>query len=279
ILIKENKKMAELSNHLKKSIHEIDEEMVEKENYTELFFELFSNKIGDPFDQERIKEIEKEGANRYEQELPPGYKDASKDDSHVRTFRNVWYHKKYGDLIIWNQILDYVKENDNLKNVVFVTEDKKADWMYIVHDKKIGPRIELKSELLSKADANLIMLDTNNFLMQVNRNTEKLIQSVSERNNYVHSIDDLHDLRALSYMKNEFIDLRREIFKIENMINKLSENKDKLNYLMEKDNSQIDPNYTKILDKEIRDLNYKRQVMMDRLNQLDKDIHLLELKK
>lgn len=59
-----------------------------------------------------------EGKARYGKKdpVPPGFKDAKNKDG-VR---------KYSDLIIWKEVLHYAK--DNRRNVVFVTDDMKADW-------------------------------------------------------------------------------------------------------------------------------------------------------
>ena len=57
-----------------------------------------------------------EGEERYKKETPPGFKDAKNKDG-VR---------KYSDLIIWMEMLRYAKTNH--KNIIFVTDDVKADW-------------------------------------------------------------------------------------------------------------------------------------------------------
>ena len=57
-----------------------------------------------------------EGEKRYKKEIPPGFKDAKNKDG-VR---------KYSDFIIWMEILRYAKTTH--KNIIFVTDDVKADW-------------------------------------------------------------------------------------------------------------------------------------------------------
>lgn len=57
-----------------------------------------------------------EGEMRYKSEIPPGFKDAKNKDG-VR---------KYSDLILWEETLRYAK--NNLTNIIFVTDDVKADW-------------------------------------------------------------------------------------------------------------------------------------------------------
>lgn len=57
-----------------------------------------------------------EGEKRYKKEVPPGFKDAKNKDG-VR---------KYSDLILWKEILRFAKGKS--KDIVFVTDDVKADW-------------------------------------------------------------------------------------------------------------------------------------------------------
>ena len=66
--------------------------------------------------QEEIYNWCDEGEKRYKKQLPPGFMDA-KDKDGVR---------KYSDLILWKEILKYAKTEE--KDIVFVTDDVKADW-------------------------------------------------------------------------------------------------------------------------------------------------------
>lgn len=53
---------------------------------------------------------------RYKDQVPPGFMDGKNKDG-VR---------KYSDLIIWKEILNYARNQE--KDIVFVTDDVKADW-------------------------------------------------------------------------------------------------------------------------------------------------------
>ncbi|MCY7433226.1 PIN-like domain-containing protein [Bacillus safensis] len=59
-----------------------------------------------------LVELEKEGNERFKNNIPPGHKDKTKEEN------------KYGDYIIWATILE-LKED-----VVFVSSDEKKDWLY-----------------------------------------------------------------------------------------------------------------------------------------------------
>ena len=84
---------------------------------------------GVSFSFSQIKEIVKEGIFRYANQIGPGYKDAE-------TKTGV---RQYGDLIIWKEILRYAKEQK--KDIIFVTNDSKADWV-IVDETKKDPKTE-----------------------------------------------------------------------------------------------------------------------------------------
>jgi hypothetical protein len=62
------------------------------------------------------KSINSESESRYQNRIPPGFKDKFKDNNNI------------GDLIIWNEILDYCNK-ENYSNAIFLTLDNKPDWI------------------------------------------------------------------------------------------------------------------------------------------------------
>ncbi|OUI77748.1 hypothetical protein HK18_03140 [Commensalibacter intestini] len=89
--------------------------------------ELYSNdKIGKPFTRSELDELYKEGELRFRHGVPPGYKDKKKDE--IYHHRGIIYHSKFGDLILYKQILEYCKAH-HIKNVILVSEDNKEDWV------------------------------------------------------------------------------------------------------------------------------------------------------
>jgi len=90
-----------------------------------------------------------EGEERYKKEIPPGFKDAKKKTG----------IKKYSDFIIWKEILRFSNENE--KNLIFVTEDMKADWWESENGKK-----QFHSQLItefSKTGQKLVPMTTQLF--------------------------------------------------------------------------------------------------------------------
>lgn len=98
----------------------------------EKLYDLYEGKTGEAYSDEKLNEIYTIGENRYAKNTPPGFKDVKKDDN------------KFGDLIIWFQMMDYCKDNNC--PLVFVTNDQKEDWWQIYKGKKYGPRHELRAE-------------------------------------------------------------------------------------------------------------------------------------
>ncbi|MFB5588483.1 PIN-like domain-containing protein [Bacillus cereus] len=97
---------------------------------------LNSGKVGDVIDLVSLMEIIKEGELRYKYNLPPGFKDADKEEG----------IDKFGDLILWKEIIKRAGEISE-KNIIFVTSDTKSDWFFKNKKNEImNPREELISE-------------------------------------------------------------------------------------------------------------------------------------
>ena len=97
-------------------------------------FKIFNCfQVGEEYSFGELREIAKEGYERYDLEIPPGYKDKTAKQG----------IRKYGDLIIWKQIIDYA--NNNQKNIILINNDTKEDW-WDKNPKKPKPREELIKE-------------------------------------------------------------------------------------------------------------------------------------
>ncbi|WP_435924985.1 PIN-like domain-containing protein [Paenibacillus sp. DYY-L-2] len=129
---------------------------------------IFDNKIGQEYTQEKLDEIYKQGAYRYENDIPPGHKDKGKGTN--STVNNgLKYIDKYGDLIFWLQILDKSKEK-SVKSVILITDDKKEDWVYIIKGERKGPQPELVHEFMRETGGKRFYLyNTEQFLKYANR--------------------------------------------------------------------------------------------------------------
>ena len=175
---------------------------------------LFLDKIGEEPSEEFLNKIYEEGENRYSRKIPPGYKDSNKEKSPEEAtflFNGIEYQRKFGDLIIWKQIIFYSKNSDTLKNVVFITDDSKEDWWELIESrgkKVIGARPELKNEIYKEAEIeNFKMYHTNDFLTDAEKYydisiDENAIDEATEHlNQSTYSVLDKMNISALDEYK------------------------------------------------------------------------------
>lgn len=132
---------------------------------------FLDDKILPGFSKERIAEIEKDGAERYQLHIPPGHEDKDKVTN------------KYGDLIIWKELLEFASEHQD-SSIVLVSRDLKEDWITKINGKKWGPRVELLKEFHEKNPNTLLMYTLVDFIRYANTDTNildaKEMQSVAD---------------------------------------------------------------------------------------------------
>ncbi|RLD00722.1 MAG: hypothetical protein DRI65_16205 [Chloroflexota bacterium] len=146
----------------KEFLEELDELQKKQQDLTdfdplrEKLEHIFNEHVGSPpVDQEAIDKIHKDGEYRFNFNIPPGFQDNDKGNDEIDEFLSggILYKRKYGDLIVWKQILDHAKST-NTKSLIFVTDDSKEDWWLKVNSdgpKTIGPRPELTDEITIEA--------------------------------------------------------------------------------------------------------------------------------
>ncbi len=133
---------------------------------------LFESKVGDkPESQVWLDNLYKEGAERFKNKVPPGFKDAGKgkkdEDTHFY-YEGLNYERQFGDLIIWKQIIKKSQE-EGVKNVIFVTDDAKDDWWYKINSngkKVVGPLAELQAEIYSESNIDSFHMYSTSMFMK-----------------------------------------------------------------------------------------------------------------
>ncbi|MCC5612961.1 PIN domain-containing protein [Nostoc sp. CHAB 5834] len=150
---------------------------------------IFEDKVDEGYDEKKTLSIINEGKTRYDNNIPPGYKDKKKDDS-----------SKYGDLIIWFQIIDKAKKEK--KPIIFVTEDNKEDWwLFLKNGMIFGPRQELIQEIWIKSGVMFHMYSIENFI----EHSSKYLEIT---NNEV-AIEEIRNFESEQVQK-EFINQRNQ---------------------------------------------------------------------
>lgn len=122
--------------------------------------DIIDGAVGKPFTDEELEAIYIEGAKRYNEKIPPGYKDKGQKQG----------NEIYGDLIIWKEICRKAKEID--KQIILVTGDVKEDWFQIVLGKTVGPRPELIDEMRKQKDILFYIYPTDVFLRRAKDDLE-----------------------------------------------------------------------------------------------------------
>ncbi|WP_214784448.1 PIN-like domain-containing protein [Exiguobacterium sp. s183] len=149
---KTNEKIKELFGMI-----DLEKDLIEE------FEEIFKDRIGECYTPEVLSTKLSDAESRFEKLIPPGFEDRKKKDTIY--YNGLEIPEKFGDLILWYQILDRAKD-EAINKVVFITDDQKDDWWYRLKGKTIGPRAELKNELLRISNADLFMYSSNSFLNQ-----------------------------------------------------------------------------------------------------------------
>lgn len=111
---------------------------------------LFEGKVGPAPDQHWVDANCKAGKDRYRHKTPPGFMDHDKPDY---SFLGVRYEGKYGDLFVWQQVIEKAVKLDG-RPIVMVTDDDKEDWWQEVGGKTIGPLPELVAEMKREGKAS-----------------------------------------------------------------------------------------------------------------------------
>jgi hypothetical protein len=158
---------------------------------------LFETATGQPYAPERQKEVYAQGAQRYAQATPPGYKDDKKGEP-----------GKYGDLLIWFQMIDHAKAKQ--KPMIFVTGDVKEDWLQQHRGETLGPRPELRQEMMSAAGVPFWIYTTPRFLefakqfLGLKFDTKKAETEFEKIEKQDKQVTESGDLPAVTYHYSDF---------------------------------------------------------------------------
>lgn len=180
------KLLGELSDN--KSVHE---GRISSDEIKEQLISLLEGKVGGGFDRTRLELILKDGASRYEQKIPPGYKDIKKAGDTV-VFTEMC--KPFGDYIVWLQVIE--KAQLSKKPVIFVTGDNKEDWWLTFQGKTIGPQPQLVEEFLQETSQQFYMYPPDRFLERANAFLKQ--ETSQEAMNEIRNLRDEGDEPSLA---------------------------------------------------------------------------------
>ncbi|WP_324047018.1 PIN-like domain-containing protein [Aeromonas caviae] len=176
----------------------------------------FDGKVGQPpSDQKWLDEVFKEGQSRFENKIPPGFKDAvkSKQENSFFQHNGLQYDKQFGDYIIWKQLIEKSREGKFL-SVVFITDDNKDDWWLNIDSngkKQVGPLPELQTEIYNETNISSFHMYTTAMFLEdgkTNLSIDVKNSSIEDAENTVHISDNLSKMKlyAASYIDNSKIE-------------------------------------------------------------------------
>jgi predicted nucleic acid-binding protein len=146
---------------------------IDEDSVLEELSYIYDKCIGTELDKDSLSSIYKEGKKRYENDIPPGYKDKKKKEP-----------EKYGDLVVWKEIIKYAK--DNAVDVLFISDDQKEDWYR--NNKGIKSlRRELVKEFADETGKNFYAISSNRFV-----ELSSAEFGIDESNELSESIDNIN---------------------------------------------------------------------------------------
>lgn len=196
---------------------------------------IFENSVGLPYTRKDLEKIIVEGEERYSQKIPPGFKDGAKSGD-LEIFSEKC--RKYGDLIVWYQVIAKSKEAD--KSVILVTDDKKEDWWQKFKGKTVGPRPELVKEFRDETGNEFYMYQADRFLELARENlNERVSDSIVEEIREVRRRDRMAYKRnkELMLINQRNLKLHHLTDEIYHLRNQMMAQKAELGALQEKRNS------------------------------------------
>lgn len=174
------------------------DERINSDDIKDELASILDGKVGKGYDKEALEKITIDGESRYNEKIPPGFKDIKKGgDSKLLNDRLL----KYGDYIIWLQILEHSKNVQ--RSVIFVTGDVKEDWWLTFHGKTIAPHPLLVEEFYNVVNQPFHMYPVDIFL---ERAGQHLQQKTSENSlKEIREIQNLEDedISILDYALND----------------------------------------------------------------------------
>ena len=136
---------------------------INNDDIRDRLLDILDGKVGEKYTKDQLKAIIKEGEVRYANMDAPGFKDSAKHKGSV-IFDHVC--KRYGDLIMWKQIIDKAKAES--KSVILVTEEQKDDWWEKAGGMTIGPLPELIEEFGAETGQDFYLYSYHSFLELAN---------------------------------------------------------------------------------------------------------------
>lgn len=137
-------------------------DLIKKDHIREKIVKIFHGKVSEPLNEQLLQDIYKEGELRFQNKIPPGYKDKQNKVDCYKLYGDLVIQTKYSDFIIWYEIRK--KAHDSKQNIIFVTDEKKEDWIWEVNGFQLGARPELVTEIQNKYGTKFAIISSSQFI-------------------------------------------------------------------------------------------------------------------
>jgi hypothetical protein len=152
--------------------------------------------------EQEEEELLKEYKDRITNNFPPGNKDKAKEDNSI------------GDFLIWKVILELGKTKS--KNIIFVSNDEKNDWMLKANKESISTRYELVDEFYRYTGFGFACMTFTDFLesqgVQVDTNEFENLTipftpsiEIDSRGRTIKYTESIQALKTVASIINDFI--------------------------------------------------------------------------
>lgn len=165
---------------------------------------------------------------RYKKNVPPGYNDLKDKDK----------ERAYGDCLIWFEMIG--KAQQESRPIIFITDEKKDDWLWEINGKTLWCRPELSQEFFEKTNNIFHVYNMVRFLELAQKYTEANIEERSikdvkrvanEQHGVLAGVAFVNDFRrfVLNLIVGKFA--KDDIVKIKGQFAKLSKEMDEVDFL------------------------------------------------
>ena len=142
--------------------------------------DILEGLVGEPFPDDELAQLYRTADERYRDKVPPGFQDADKPKP-----------DRYGDFLIWWRIIDYAKATN--VPVIFVTDERKSDWIWLESGKTVFMKYELRREFHRAAGQLVWIYNSHWFLSKTSELAGKALDE-----NVRKEVSDISELAATS---------------------------------------------------------------------------------
>lgn len=163
ISVNANSEIEQVKKDIEKYIDDIihsNDSFLDVSDVSSFVNNIWKSHVSEGYKPSKLMDIYRDGTIRYCYKIPPGYMDDPQNNSSsAKDGVDI-----FGDLVLWNQILDYGCFEH--RPVIFVTADVKEDWFLLDNGCPKAPCNELIEEFYEKTSGIDICILTSDLFVQ-----------------------------------------------------------------------------------------------------------------